>query len=64
MQVLACDGLNIFSYVTEWALFAVYYKTVFNWSSALTGEAQIIMLWLERVYAIIPRELLGCVARC
>ncbi len=38
--VLACDGLNIFSYVTEWALFAVYYKTVFDWSSTLTGAAQ------------------------
>ena len=38
--VLACDGFNIFSYVTEWALFAVYYKTVFDWSSALTGAAQ------------------------
>jgi hypothetical protein len=38
--VLLCDGLNIFSYVTEWSLFAIYYKTVFNWSSTLTGAAQ------------------------
>eukprot|EP00747_Dinoflagellata_sp_TGD_P214991 gnl/TRDRNA2_/TRDRNA2_87768_c0_seq1.p1 gnl/TRDRNA2_/TRDRNA2_87768_c0~~gnl/TRDRNA2_/TRDRNA2_87768_c0_seq1.p1 ORF type:complete len:484 (-),score=74.43 gnl/TRDRNA2_/TRDRNA2_87768_c0_seq1:19-1470(-) len=38
--VLICDGLNIFSYVTEWALFAVYFKQVFDWSSTLTGAAQ------------------------
>jgi hypothetical protein len=38
--VLLCDGFNIFSYVTEWALFAVYYKEVFEWSSAATGAAQ------------------------
>ena len=38
--VLLCDGLNIFAYVTEWALFSLYYKQVFNWSSTLTGAAQ------------------------
>ena len=38
--VLLCDGLNVGAYVTEWALFAVYFKQVHDWSSTLTGAAQ------------------------
>ena len=35
-----CDGANIFSYICEWTLFAVYFYDEFQWSSTLTGAAQ------------------------
>lgn len=50
--VLMCDGFNIFSYVTEWSLFAVYYKTVFDWSSTLTG-AQAASSSSERLFHLL-----------
>jgi hypothetical protein len=35
-----CDGANIFIYICEWSLFAVYFSQRFDWSSTLTGAAQ------------------------
>lgn len=33
-------GFNIAAYITEWALFAVYFTDAYAWSSTLTGAAQ------------------------
>jgi len=38
--VILCDGLNVGAYVCEWTLFAVYFHEVYDWSSTLTGAAQ------------------------
>ena len=34
------DAANISAYICEWCLFAVYFRDVYNWSSTLTGAAQ------------------------
>lgn len=38
--VWLCDGFNIFVYICEWSLFAVYFSDAYSWSSTLTGAAQ------------------------
>jgi len=38
--VWVCDGANIFVYICEWSLFAVYFADAYEWSSTLTGAAQ------------------------
>ena len=35
-----CDGANIMAYITEWTLFAVFFHDEYQWSSTLTGAAQ------------------------
>eukprot|EP00747_Dinoflagellata_sp_TGD_P178980 gnl/TRDRNA2_/TRDRNA2_28990_c0_seq1.p1 gnl/TRDRNA2_/TRDRNA2_28990_c0~~gnl/TRDRNA2_/TRDRNA2_28990_c0_seq1.p1 ORF type:complete len:479 (+),score=41.04 gnl/TRDRNA2_/TRDRNA2_28990_c0_seq1:33-1439(+) len=41
IAIAVTSGLNIFLYVTEWSLFAVYFRQVFNWTSAFwAGAAQ------------------------
>ena len=38
--VLAFHFMNLFTYATEWALFAVFFRQQYNWSSSWTGAGQ------------------------